>query len=119
VCASADPGNGKTHHGPGNIRELQNIIERAFILRREGDFGNKHLPEKLTGHTVSGQNDSSVRSVHDALDAQAIRSTLGRTGFNRLEAAKELGIHTTTLFRRVKRLGIQLPERDGRARKKQ
>ena len=107
------------HHWPGNIRELENIIERAFILCREGYIGIKHLPEELTGHTVSGQNDSNVRSAHDVLDAQAIRSTLERTGFNRLEAAKELGIHKTTLFRRMKRLGIQLPEQDGRTRQKQ
>ncbi len=106
------------HHWPGNIRELENIIERAFILCREGYIGIKHLPEELTGRTVSGQNDSSVRSIHDVLDAQAIRSTLERTGFNRLKAAKELGIHKTTLFRRMKKLGIQLPKRDGRARQK-
>ena len=94
------------HHWPGNIRELENIIERAFILCREGYIGIKHLPEELAGHTVSGQNDSNVRSVHDVLDVQAIRATLERTGFNRLEAAKELGIHKTTLFRRMKKLGI-------------
>jgi PAS domain S-box-containing protein len=107
------------HRWPGNIRELENIIERAFILCREGHIGIKHLPEELTGHTVSGQNDANVRSVHDVLDAQALRSALERTGFNRLEAAKELGIHKTTLFRRMKRLGVQLPERDGRTRQKQ
>ena len=107
------------HHWPGNIRELENIIERAFILCREGYIGIKHLPEELAGHTVSGQNDSNVRSVHDVLDVQAIRATLERTGFNRLEAAKELGIHKTTLFRRMKKLGIRLPERDGRTRQKQ
>jgi PAS domain S-box-containing protein len=107
------------HHWPGNIRELENIIERAFILCREGDIGIKHLPEELTGHTVSGQKDFNVRSVHDVLDAQAIRATLERTGFNRLEAAKELGIHKTTLFRRMKRLGIRLTEQDGRTSQKQ
>jgi PAS domain S-box-containing protein len=106
------------YHWPGNIRELENIIERAFILCREGYIGIKHLPEELTGRNVSGQNDSSVWSIHDVLDAQAIRSTLDRTGFNRLKAAKELGIHKTTLFRRMKKLGIQLPKRDGRARQK-
>ena len=107
------------HHWPGNIRELENIIERAFILCREGFIGIKHLPEELTGPTMSGQDESSVRAIHDVLDAQAIRSTLERTDFNRLKAAKELGIHKTTLFRRMKRLGIQLPERDGRTSQKQ
>jgi PAS domain S-box-containing protein len=107
------------HHWPGNIRELENVIERAFILCREGYIGIKHLPEELTCHAAFEQNDSSVRSAHDVMDAQAIRSTLEHTSFNRLDAAKELGIHKTTLFRRMKRLGIQLPEPDGRTRQKQ
>jgi transcriptional regulator with PAS, ATPase and Fis domain len=107
------------YHWPGNIRELENVIERAFILCREGYIGIKHLPEELTGYDAVGQKDSSMRSVHNILDAQTIRLALQHTGFNRLAAAKELGIHKTTLFRRMKRLGIQLPELDGRSHKKQ
>jgi PAS domain S-box-containing protein len=104
------------HHWPGNIRELENIIERAFILCREGYIGIESLPEELTGHATAAKTNSMVQSVYDVLNVQAICATLERTGFNRLEAAKELGIHKTTLFRRMKRLGIRLPERDGRAR---
>jgi transcriptional regulator with PAS, ATPase and Fis domain len=58
-----------------------------------------------------------VRSAHDILDARAIRAALERTAFNRLAAAKDLGIHKTTLFRRMKILGIPLPEQDGRTRR--
>jgi transcriptional regulator with PAS, ATPase and Fis domain len=105
------------YHWPGNIRELENAIERAFILCREGTIGIKHLPEELIGHNSATLLE--LRSAHDVLDAQAIRTALERAGFNRLAAARELGIHKTTLFRRVKRLGIQLPERDGRTRQKQ
>ncbi|MBN1568618.1 MAG: sigma 54-interacting transcriptional regulator [Acidobacteria bacterium] len=106
------------YHWPGNIRELENIIERAFILCREGFIEVKHLPDELTGQSGAVQDDSGMRSVHDILDAQAVRSALQRTGFNRLAAAKELGIHKTTLFRRMKKLGIPFPEKDGRTRKK-
>jgi transcriptional regulator with PAS, ATPase and Fis domain len=105
------------YHWPGNIRELENVIERAFILCREGTIGIKHLPEELIGHNSA--KDLERRSAHDVLDVQAICTALERAGFNRLAAAKELGIHKTTLFRRMKRLGIQLPERDGRTRQKQ
>lgn len=104
------------HHWPGNIRELENVVERAFILCSEGHIGIKHLPEDLIGQGVPEGTDSSVRSVHDILDVQAIRAALERTGFNRLMAARELGIHKTTLFRKIKKLGISLPERDGRNR---
>lgn len=105
------------HHWPGNIRELENAIERAFILCSEGYIDIKQLPEDLIGQGASAGIDSSVRSAHDILDAQAIRAALERTGFNRLLAARELGIHKTTLFRKIKKLGISLPERDGRNRR--
>jgi PAS domain S-box-containing protein len=101
---------------PGNIRELENVIERAFVLCRAGYIELKHLPEELTGQIAAGQRDSSLRSAHDILDAHTIRLALQRNGLNRLAAAKELGIHKTTLFRRIKRLGLQFPEPDGRTR---
>jgi transcriptional regulator with PAS, ATPase and Fis domain len=104
------------HDWPGNIRELENAIERAFILRSEGRIGIGDLPEELTARGAAGAV-SDGRSAHDLLDAAAIRAALERHAFNRLRAARELGIHKTTLFRRVKRLGIQLPDRDGRSRR--
>jgi PAS domain S-box-containing protein len=106
------------HDWPGNIRELENVIERAFILCSQGDISIEHLPRELTGHGAAADSDSDIRSAHDILDAQAIRSALERNAFNRLAAAKELGIHKTTLFRKVKKLGIPLPEQDGRANRK-
>jgi DNA-binding NtrC family response regulator len=106
------------HDWPGNIRELENAIERAFILCNEGDIGIGHLPEDLTAHgAAAGGADSDVRSAHDILDARVLRAALERNAFNRLAAAKELGIHKTTLFRRMKKLGISLPEQDGRTRR--
>jgi len=48
------------------------------------------------------------------LDAQTICSALKRAGGNRLAAAKELGVHKTTLFRKIRTLKIDLPEYDGR-----
>ena len=103
------------HHWPGNVRELENVIERSFILCHEGFIGIRHLPEELTAHNTAAGADTDVRSAHDLLDAQAIRAALERNAYSRLATAKELGIHKTTLFRRIKRLGISLPRRDGRS----
>ncbi len=103
------------HDWPGNIRELENAIERAFILCNEGQIGIGHLSEELRAHRAMAA-EGDVRSAHDILDAQAILASLERNNFNRLAAARELGIHKTTLFRRMKRLGIPLPEEDGRSR---
>jgi PAS domain S-box-containing protein len=104
------------HEWPGNVRELENAIERAFILCNEGFIGIEHLPEELTAHGASRTSSPDMRTARDLIDAQAIRVALERNGYNRLRAAKELGIHKTTLFRKMKSLGIVLPEQDGRSR---
>lgn len=106
------------HNWPGNIRELENVVERAFILCPDGDIGIQHLPGEFTDHGAAVSADTDIRSAHEILDAQAIRAALERNAFNRLATAKELGIHKTTLFRKIKKLGIPLPEQDGRASRK-
>ena len=106
------------HHWPGNVRELENVVERSFIMCSGGLIGIVHLPEELTAHFKSTGAGSDVRSAHDLIDTQSIRNALERNDYSRLAAAKELGIHKTTLFRRIKKLGISLPEPDGRSRQK-
>jgi len=105
------------HHWPGNIRELENIIERAFVLCGTGNLDLKHLPEELTGRELPAR-DVNIRSAHNILDTQAILAALKESGYSRLAAARKLGIHKTTLFRRIKKLGIALPTRDGRSHRK-
>jgi transcriptional regulator of acetoin/glycerol metabolism len=100
---------------PGNIRELENAIERAFILCNGGYIGIGHLPEDLTSHIPVTGIDSLIRSAHETLDIQSILAAVRRNSCNRAAAAKELGIHKTTLFRKIKKLGITLPARDGRS----
>jgi PAS domain S-box-containing protein len=104
------------HNWPGNIRELENAIEHAFILCNTGEIGIAHLPPELTAHVHATESMVDMRSAHDILDAQTIRAALERNDFNRLAAARELGIHKTTLFRRMKKLGITPPPKDGRNR---
>lgn len=102
------------HDWPGNVRELENSIERAFILRSRGLIEMEHLPEELTAGRGTMTPSADMKGARDMLDAQAIRSALERNRYNRAAAARELGIHKSTLFRKVKRLGIELPEQDGR-----
>ncbi len=101
---------------PGNVRELQNMIERSFVLCDGELIDLAHLPSELTGRGAS-KSAPSMRAAHDLLDGQSIRAALERNQFNRLAAARDLGIHKTTLFRMMKRLGMPLPERDGRSRR--
>jgi transcriptional regulator with PAS, ATPase and Fis domain len=104
------------HNWPGNVRELENVIERAFVLCLEGPIRLEHLPEELRAHPEWAEPHQVGRLAHDQLDAEAIRRALEHHGYNRLAAAKALGIHKTTLFRRIKKLGISLPGQDGRTK---
>jgi PAS domain S-box-containing protein len=106
------------HSWPGNVRELENVIERSFILCGKGFIGIKHLPEELTGG-AAGVSSSNMRMTRDLLETQTIRNALEHNSFNRLAAAEELGIHKSTLFRKMKKLGISLPKEDGRSHRKQ
>lgn len=100
---------------PGNVRELENIIERAFVLCPDGMLNITHLPGEITRH---GNRTDEALSLYDArleLEAQAIKAALERNNFSRLAAARELGMHKSTLFRKVRQLGIILPSKDGRS----
>jgi transcriptional regulator of acetoin/glycerol metabolism len=103
------------HSWPGNVRELENIIERAFIMCSDGLIGMEHLPEELTGHHAPHGQGTGMRAAREMIDAQSILAALERNGFHRLAAARDLGIHKSTLFRKIKKLGIPLPETDGRS----
>jgi PAS domain S-box-containing protein len=107
------------HEWPGNVRELENIIERAFILCSESVIDITHLPEELTARGASSPASTSIQSAHDLLDARCLQLALERNGFNRAAAARDLGIHKTTFFRKIKKLGITLPARNGRSRRRQ
>jgi PAS domain S-box-containing protein len=107
------------HHWPGNIRELENVIERSFILCDKPLIGIAHLPEEMTAHEKLKNRTPSMRSARELLDAQAISSALARNANNRLAAARELGIHKSTLFRKIKKLGIVLPDKNGRSRREE
>jgi PAS domain S-box-containing protein len=103
------------HHWPGNVRELENIIERAFIMCGNEHIGIEHLPENLTEHHTACHKSTGMRAAREMLDAQSIRAALERNGYNRLAAARDLGIHKSTLFRKIKKLEIALPQKDGRS----
>lgn len=103
------------HKWPGNVRELENIIERAFVTCGDGIIDISHLPEELISTSKSLPVDSDMKAAHDLLDTQSIIMALERNGYNRTAAARDLGIHKTTLFRKMKKLGISLPPRGGRS----
>ena len=105
------------HDWPGNIRELENAIERSFILCRSGFIGIEHLPAELVGRAPIAAGETGIRTARELLEAQAIHAALKKHAYNRLAAAKALGVHKSTLFRKIKKLGIAMPGTDGRSRR--
>ncbi|MEJ2368274.1 MAG: sigma 54-interacting transcriptional regulator [Acidobacteriota bacterium] len=92
---------------PGNIRELENIVERAFILSNESEITLEALPphisEEEEGRPPAGRRSGSLGSV----EAEAILEALARHRGNRTRAAMDLGIHRSTLIRKLKRLRLE------------
>ncbi len=101
---------------PGNIRELENIVEHAFVLCRGGLVEPRHLPAILRDRAQQEPSSSESELTLRSLEKMHLIKAIRRHGGNRKAAARGLGIHPSTLFRKIKSLGIQLPENDGRTR---
>ena len=98
---------------PGNIRELKNVIERTMILAPEGDIDAVYLPEEIRDHpeeervgvlssadiSPTGNQYPSLREMED----HYIEQVLAATGNNKTQACRILGIHPTSLLRRMKK----------------
>jgi PAS domain S-box-containing protein len=99
---------------PGNIRELENIIEYATVVCKDSLIGMEHLAESFRsvpgGVEVKGAAEFAARepSWHD-LERSFIIKALKRNGWSRSKTAKQLGMHPSTLWRKMKRLAIQAP----------
>jgi transcriptional regulator of acetoin/glycerol metabolism len=103
----------KAHDWPGNIRELQNFIERAVIFSPGSML---RLPLGLK-HTVRQSSDSVSRTLADA-DREHILEILEQTGWligGQDGAANRLGLPRTTLIYKMRKLGIEI-RRSPRAR---
>ena len=95
------------HPWPGNVRELENAIERGVVLAR----GEAIEPEDLLLHetvrdTERAPDAGTLQTALDAAAAARLRAALDVAGGNRAEAARQLGIDRTTLYRSMKRLGV-------------
>ncbi len=98
---------------PGNIRELKNVIERTMILAPEGEIDAISLPEEIrdyqsqitadhpTANAAAGPEGKFV-SLRE-LEQRYIHEVLAATGNNKAQTARILGIHSTSLLRKLKR----------------
>jgi two-component system response regulator AtoC len=99
---------------PGNIRELKNVIERTMILAPQGDIDAAYLPEEIRDYIAEvaasplSQSDELSPTGHQfvtlrELEEHYIDEVLTASGQNKTQAAHILGIHPTSLLRRLKK----------------
>lgn len=94
------------HDWPGNIRELENAIEHAFVLCNEELIHLYHLPDELWP-----QDDVALittRLTLREIEKRAIIQALQRNNWKKASTARELGVHKNTLRRKIIRHGIEM-----------
>ena len=92
---------------PGNVRELENIIEHAFVMCKGEIIELRHLPpEFIESSKETILREEEVSKPLQTAEAEAILKALERNKGNRLRTARELGINRSTLWRKIRRYGI-------------
>ncbi len=96
---------------PGNIRELQNILEHATVLCPDGILEPHCLPEAFQPERRSLRPTDSMDEARQATEARIITQALKEHRYNKAATARSLGIHKATLYRKIKRLGLALTDK--------
>jgi DNA-binding NtrC family response regulator len=99
------------HTWPGNVRELQHAVERAVFLGRGPIVDVTDLPATvLTGSRSHTSLASPLKEALASPERQLILDALERSGWRRDLAARALGINRTTLYKKLRRLGLDINE---------
>ena len=110
-----------SHDFPGNIRELENIIEYAIVVCKNSVIGIDNLPDYLSQDRqalkkLPRNEDQNKGEKFKNIERDFLRDTLMENNWNRKATASQLGIHPTTLWRKIKHLNIDIPKHDGRSK---
>ena len=106
------PGKGLVSHlmsysWPGNIRELENSVERAIVLTDEEELPPEAFPFEISQAPIEFNVGSSLKEASDSFRTTFISNTLKSTGGNRTKAAQVLDVQRSYLSRLLKELGIK------------
>jgi transcriptional regulator with PAS, ATPase and Fis domain len=100
------------YHWPGNVRELQNVVERSVLLGKGPMITIADLPSELRGSgggfiTSTPVGRKTLKEALEGPERQIIREVLEANNWNRNATADQLGINRTTLYKKMKRLGLE------------
>ena len=91
---------------PGNVRELENIIEHAFVMCRGNEIQIQHLPPEFSQNNFNSYFDPGESTFLQNAEQKALLQALEKNNWNKIETAKELGVHRGTLWRKMKKYGL-------------
>jgi DNA-binding NtrC family response regulator len=92
---------------PGNIRELENVIERAVVLVKDSVIQAEHLPRELRSALREGRGKGSGEILSlEKVEEKTMREAIAATSGNVSQAARKLGIGRATFYRKAKKFGI-------------
>ena len=91
---------------PGNVRELENIIEHAFVMCRGDEIQIQHLPPEFSQNNFNSHFDPEESTFLQNAEQKALLQALEKNNWNKVETAKELGVHRGTLWRKMKKYGL-------------
>ncbi|HHT9152178.1 MAG TPA: helix-turn-helix domain-containing protein [Candidatus Hypogeohydataceae bacterium YC40] len=92
---------------PGNVRELANAVERAVIFCEEGVIKPQDLPPSIQHGLLEGHTEHLSEDLRlEAVESRHISEVLKLTGGNKNEAARKLGIHRETLYKKLKKFNL-------------
>ncbi|MCA1961095.1 MAG: sigma-54 dependent transcriptional regulator [Desulfomonile sp.] len=97
------------HHWPGNVRELENIIERSIVLAKGEYITPEHLPPEITTREPASERAGRTANLR-RLERDHVFSVLEKCGWNKYKAAQLMGISRSTLYSKIRKLGL---EREG------
>jgi PAS domain S-box-containing protein len=97
------------HRYPGNVRELLNIVEQAVILCRDGEIGVDLLPPAVFCSDHDQEDGKLLAAAPPQMSREMLMQLLSRHNGNRSQVARELGVDRTTLWRWMKKYGLDTP----------
>jgi DNA-binding NtrC family response regulator len=99
------------YHWPGNVRELQNVVERGVLLGKDNLITLGDLPADVRGANgfmvTAPSGQQTLKEALEGPERQIILNVLESNGWNRNATADQLGINRTTLYKKMKRLGLE------------